>query len=327
MKTYLVGGAVRDRLMGLAPKDHDYVVVETTSLEMQRLGFLRVGASFEVFIHPKTKDEYVVAKELNKDLERRDLTINSMAMDENAQIIDPFGGQKDLAEKILRHTSVHFGDDPLRVYRLARFKAQWPDFTIHPDTFDLAARLASGKAFKNLHGNRVFNELRLALESRKPSEFFNTLESLGALAPHYGKMVKWDHLDIIPADAALRFSALAMEINYADIDSFCDDLYVPAMWKIKSQTAHKAGQFLLKQNFSASAIVDFFYSIDIFRRPELMDFLESLIPSRFRPFRRYFNTVRPVSVTPGKLTGKQIAVEIKRNRIDLLAKVLAKKPD
>lgn len=169
MKVYLVGGAVRDMLMGMEPKDRDYVVVGSSEAEMLALGFTKVGADFPVFLHPETGDEYALARRerktgtgylgftsefdasvtLEEDLGRRDLTINSIAMEEEEDnpgsflVFDPFGGRDDLQNKILRHTSNAFEEDPVRVLRLARFCARFgSEWKIAPETKVLIAKMA-----------------------------------------------------------------------------------------------------------------------------------------------------------------------------------------
>ena len=157
MKTYLVGGAVRDRLLGRPCGDRDWVVVGSTPQAMAALGYMPVGKDFPVFLHPQTKEEYALARTerksghgyhgfqvhaapevtLEEDLARRDLTINAMAQDEAGHVIDPYGGQRDLRERVLRHVSPAFAEDPVRILRLARFAARFADFTVAPETLAL----------------------------------------------------------------------------------------------------------------------------------------------------------------------------------------------
>jgi tRNA nucleotidyltransferase (CCA-adding enzyme) len=192
LKVYLVGGAVRDRLMGKEPKDLDYVVVGTTPEKMLERGFKQVGGSFPVFLHPVTGDEYALARtevkngvgyqgfdcyfgpevSLEEDLARRDLTINSMAIDidDKYNIIDPFNGQEDLKNKILRPTTSAFCQDPLRVFRTCRFLAHMPEFKLH-DTFFEYAEIAA-KEFKHLPAERIWKETEKALAGEKPSLYF-----------------------------------------------------------------------------------------------------------------------------------------------------------
>lgn len=201
MKMYLVGGAVRDQLLGRTPKDRDYVVVGATIQEMLDLGYEQVGASFPVFLHPETKEEYALARiekstgpkhtdfefmfeptvSLKEDLYRRDLTINSIAYDiEEKKYIDYFGGLQDLHNKTLRHVSQHFMEDPLRVLRVARFASQL-DFEVHPDLTYLMKLMGLKGDLNTLTGERVFMELDKALGTKKPSVFFNVLKEAEVL--------------------------------------------------------------------------------------------------------------------------------------------------
>lgn len=197
---YLVGGAVRDSLLGIKSKDNDYVVVGETTDTMLSLGFQAIGNDFPVFLHPKTKEEYALARTerkngkgytgfsvdastkvtLEEDLARRDLTINSMALDHNNQLIDPFNGQKDLENKILRHTTEAFVEDPVRVLRVARFLARYGDeWTIHPDTYALMQQLKDSGELTHLVPERVWKETEKALGEKYPELFFIALNGLG----------------------------------------------------------------------------------------------------------------------------------------------------
>ena len=211
MKIYLVGGAVRDELMGLTPKDLDYVVVGSNVDEMLSLGFTKVGADFPVFLHPETGDEYALARTerksgtgyngfecewegvtLEEDLSRRDLTINSMAstvkldistceiLSAIGTIIDPFNGRADIKNKVLRHTSEAFSDDPLRVLRAARFLARFgKEWIIDEDTQVLMFRLFTSGELKHLTPERVWKETEKALSEKTPSLYFMALLRFG----------------------------------------------------------------------------------------------------------------------------------------------------
>jgi tRNA nucleotidyltransferase (CCA-adding enzyme) len=200
MKVYLVGGAVRDRLLGIPGADRDYVVVGATPEQMTALGFKPVGADFPVFLHPQTKEEYALARTerksghgykgftfycapdvtLEDDLKRRDLTINAMAEDEAGNLIDPFGGAADLRAGILRHVSAAFAEDPLRVLRVARFAARF-DFRVADETRTLMAELARTGELGHLVAERVWQELERALAEAAPTRFFEVLRDCGAL--------------------------------------------------------------------------------------------------------------------------------------------------
>ncbi len=203
IKSYLVGGAVRDQLLGLEVKDHDYVVVGSNSEQMLAKGFLPVGKDFPVFLHPRTKQEYALARTerktsqgyhgfafntdkhvtLEDDLLRRDLTINAMAMDESGRVIDPHGGQQDIKDRVLRHVSPAFAEDPVRVLRVARFMSRFKHlgFTIHPETLDLMRLLVNKGEIEALVSERVWQEIKNSLNQKTPSAFFESLRDCGAL--------------------------------------------------------------------------------------------------------------------------------------------------
>ena len=207
MKTYQVGGAVRDRLLGLPVHDIDYVVVGSSVKEMLGNGFRPVGSHFPVFLHPQTQHEYALARterktapghqgfvfhadrsiQLEDDLKRRDLTINAMAQEVNASgelvghLIDPYRGKVDLEQGIFRHLSDAFSEDPLRVLRVARFAARFPTFTIAPETLAIMKHMVSKDELKTLSKERIWQELARALRSQAPERFIDVLEECGAL--------------------------------------------------------------------------------------------------------------------------------------------------
>ncbi len=204
MEIYLVGGAVRDDLLHRKVTERDWLVVGATPKQMLALGYQPVGKDFPVFLHPKTKEEYALARTerksgrgytgfqvcaapevtLEQDLKRRDLTINAIAQAENGQLIDPFGGLDDLKRKLLRHVSPAFTEDPVRVLRLARFAARYAPlgFTIAPETQSLLEQMVSSGEVDHLVPERVWQETVKALSEDKPSVFFQALRECGALA-------------------------------------------------------------------------------------------------------------------------------------------------
>ena len=203
MKRYIVGGAVRDRLLGVAGGDVDWVVIGATPEQMLAAGFRPVGRDFPVFLHPQTGEEYALARTerkvgrgyhgftfhadpsvtLEQDLARRDLTINAMAMDPaSGGIVDPFGGRADLAARVLRHVSDAFAEDPVRILRLARFAARFHDFTVAPETLALMRRMVEAGEVDALVPERVWQELARGLMEARPSRLFEVLRACGALA-------------------------------------------------------------------------------------------------------------------------------------------------
>jgi tRNA nucleotidyltransferase (CCA-adding enzyme) len=204
MRVYLVGGAVRDRLLGRPVHERDWVVVGADPLELERAGYQPVGREFPVFLHPKTHEEYALARlerkvapgyrgfttqfspevTLEEDLKRRDLTINAMAETESGELIDPYGGLADLNARLLRHVSEAFAEDPVRILRVARFAARYAELGFHiaPETLALMQRMTAAGEVDALVPERVWQETERALAEPRPEVFFQTLRACGALA-------------------------------------------------------------------------------------------------------------------------------------------------
>jgi len=202
MKVYLVGGAVRDQLLGRASGDRDWVVVGATPADMIEAGYEPVGRDFPVFLHPETHEEYALARTerktapgyrgfvvhaapevtLEEDLARRDLTVNAMARGADGALVDPHGGQRDLAARVLRHVSPAFAEDPVRILRLARFAARLHDFTVAPETVALMRDMVEAGEVDALVAERVWQELARGLMEARPSRMFEVLRGCGALA-------------------------------------------------------------------------------------------------------------------------------------------------
>lgn len=204
MQAYLVGGAVRDRLLGRPLKDRDWVVVGATPETLRAQGYKPVGADFPVFLHPQSGEEYALARTerkqgrgyggfvfhtgpevtLEDDLSRRDLTINAMAETADGRLVDPYGGAQDLQDRVLRHVSAAFVEDPLRVLRVARFMARYAaqGFRVAPETRALMQAIAASGELAHLTAERVWQELARALAEPMPSAFLRTLRDCGALA-------------------------------------------------------------------------------------------------------------------------------------------------
>ncbi len=202
-RVYLVGGAVRDALLGLPEGERDWVVTGSTPEELLDRGFRQVGSSFPVFLHPETAEEYALARTerkaghgyhgfsvdfepgvtIEQDLERRDLTVNAMARDESGRLIDPYGGQRDLEARWLRHVSPAFAEDPLRVLRVARFAARFAPlgFRVHGDTLKLMREITGSGELSHLVPERSWSEIFRAMETEQPSRFVHVLRQCGAL--------------------------------------------------------------------------------------------------------------------------------------------------
>lgn len=201
MQIYMVGGAVRDALLGLPVQDRDWVVVGAMPEALVAQGYVPVGKDFPVFLHPASREEYALARTerktaqgyrgfavhaapdvtLEEDLARRDLTINAIAQGADGALTDPYGGQRDIAARVLRHVTEAFSEDPVRILRVARFAARFPDFSIAPDTMALMQRMVADGEVDALVPERVWQELSRALMAQQPSRMFEVLRDCGAL--------------------------------------------------------------------------------------------------------------------------------------------------
>ena len=255
MKTYLVGGAVRDALMGHAGSDRDWVVVGGTPEALVAQGYQPVGRDFPVFLHPDTHEEYALARTerktargyhgfavhaspevtLEEDLARRDLTINAIAQDEHGQRTDPYNGERDIAAKVLRHVTDAFREDPVRILRVARFAARFPDFTIAPETLTLMREMVTEGEVDALVSERVWQELSRGLMGAKPSRMLQVLRECGALqrllpevdqlygvpqrAEYHPEIDTGIHLEMV-LDASARINA-PLDVRFACL---CHDL-------------------------------------------------------------------------------------------------------
>ncbi|MEG0881821.1 MAG: multifunctional CCA addition/repair protein [Janthinobacterium sp.] len=254
MKIYTVGGAVRDQLLGLPVKDHDHVVVGATPEDMLRQGFRPVGKDFPVFLHPKTQEEYALARTerktapgyrgfvfhtapdvtLEEDLVRRDLTINAIARAEDGTLTDPFGGMQDIQDKIFRHVSDAFGEDPVRILRLARFAARFDGFTVAPATMALMRRMVDDGEVDALVAERVWQEVAKGLMESHPSRMLTVLRDCGALARIMGELAiserllqVIDHTAAQGHDLPVRFAALLLRLPKDAIEQLSERLRVP----------------------------------------------------------------------------------------------------
>jgi tRNA nucleotidyltransferase (CCA-adding enzyme) len=242
VQVYLVGGAVRDEMLGREVAERDWVVVGSSPEELTALGYRQVGRDFPVFLHPTTHEEYALARTerksgpghlgfvchsgpdvtLEQDLLRRDLTINAMARDAERVLIDPFGGARDLAGRVLRHVSAAFLEDPLRLFRVARFAAQLPEFKIATETLALLRRMAAGNDLAELSAERVWAELEKALAAPAPHRFFAVLEDAGAWLPWFAEFR--DHM---PMNGVAR--AATADRQFA---VYCSGLAVEAVTRL-----------------------------------------------------------------------------------------------
>ncbi len=247
MQIYLVGGAVRDRLLGKPVKDRDWVVIGATEADMTSQGYQRVGADFPVFLHPETREEYALARTerktaaghkgfvthfspdvtLEEDLARRDLTINAIAQASDGELVDPFHGVRDLEAKQLRAVTEAFREDPLRILRVARFAAQLPGFQVEEHTLDMMIDMCAHGAMDELPGERVWQELHKALQAPAPERFFQVLDAANAWSPFFVELRGAERPPLGGATAENRLAACLASLAVEDIRAFCHRAKVP----------------------------------------------------------------------------------------------------
>ena len=369
MKKYLVGGYVRDRLMGLRAKDKDYVIVGASESDIKYLksiGYKQVGIDFPVFLSPEG-NEYALARTerkvgvgyngfevntkgvtLEQDLYRRDITVNSIAYDPVLQIhIDPYGGKDDIKNKVLRHVSEHFKEDPLRVLRLARFATRYNDFTIHESTVTMCTEMVSTGELNHLVPDRVYVEFEKALSEEKPAKFLKTLANFGYYEKAFTKTLTRKVLELVDnisdncteaykpyfiwsalleteevnKDSVLN-EAIKMPVKYVKFSNyvkrFRDDIKT-----FRKKTPEEMGALLLEMNIRNNGGEEFLYKVleyFILRREIDLE-LEDLI---IKVYDRYTDTVLPdieEMVKDGSLDKKDIRDFVQGLRITEIQKM------
>ncbi len=369
METYLVGGAIRDELLGLPVHEYDYVVVGAAAAEMRAQGFRRVGRDFPVFLHPRTGAEYALARTerksgpghrgfevqadpdvtLEDDLRRRDLTINAMARAPDGTLIDPYGGQRDLMARVLRHVSPAFAEDPLRILRVARFAARLAPlgFSVAPETQALMADMVAQGTLAELPPERIWREWEKALEQTAPGAFFDVLEACGARA------VLWPELRRPSADcpvwrrfldflapreprAPVRYAGLwsAAGISVADHEAVVSRYRVPGRFADLADLALCALPSL-PEGATAGPWLAFLEQADALRRPtRLEEFLTLLAAweaftdaptprsARLRAALQRVQTVSSQSVRETGLSGPELGAALRQARLHALQTLL-----
>ena len=339
MKTYLVGGAVRDALLGLPVKERDWVVVSATPKQMFDLGFQKVGRDFPVFLHPKTHEEYALARTerktgkgytnficyadpkvtLEEDLIRRDLTINAIAQDENGAIIDPYNGRQDLQNKILRHVSLAFTEDPVRILRIARFAARFSDFSVSPETNKLMQQMLAQGEVDALVPERVWQEFSKALSEANPEKFFMVLKDALVLPKLFSSIAKyWDQIHSrlitcahLSQDPVVRFAAMLFNfIDSSEIRDLCNKYKIPREYKELAILANKLKPQLEKLvSYAPQDYLTILEYMDAYRRPERLEKLilvavanaaiSTIIAAKLR---QAYSLTKSVKLTPDMIT-------------------------
>jgi tRNA nucleotidyltransferase (CCA-adding enzyme) len=359
MKIYLVGGAVRDERLGLPVQEKDWVVVGATVPQMLKLGYRPVGKDFPVFLHPQTQEEYALARTerkvakgytgftfnaspdvtLEEDLQRRDLTINAMAKTPEGVIVDPYHGQEDLDNKLLRHVSPAFIEDPVRILRVARFAARYAalGFQVAQPTIDLMKQMVALGEVNALVAERVWKEWQRALTEKNPEKFFQVLESCDALSVLFPGITD-EGVDLLRKaalltdDPVVRFAVLvAGAYKGRPSQSLYDRYKVPneygdlALLVERHQTAYLESK-------TPEGIVDLLTLVDAFRRKQRfqqfllaceMIFHSKAISEKLMQCFAIASTINIQPILEQKLSGNEIANQIKQLRIEAIAQFLS----
>lgn len=319
MQIYLVGGAVRDKLLGLPVAERDWVVVGASAEQLQALGYTSVGKDFPVFLHPVSREEYALARTerktapgyagfafntdlsvtLEEDLLRRDLTINAMAETAHGELIDPYGGRNDLDQGLLKHVSPAFAEDPVRILRVARFAARFAHygFRVAHGTNRLMRAMVDNGEVDSLVAERVWAELRKALDTDTPARFFSVLDGCGALErlfPEFTGLTRTqtgnhatDHPDLpvlgcaarLSHSAEQRFAALVCDLDNGtpggfrmqQLDALCERLRVPARFReLAGKLLAQRAQLHSLAQLDATRRLELLQALDAFRRTEQM---------------------------------------------------------
>jgi len=305
VKTYAVGGAVRDELLGLAVQDRDYVVVGATPEEMVRRGFRPVGADFPVFLHPETHEEHALARTerktapgykgftfhaspevtLEEDLRRRDLTINAMARSEEGALVDPYGGEADLRAGVLRHVSDAFAEDPVRILRVARFAARFA-FAVAPETLTLMRRMVASGEADALVPERVWQELARGLMEREPSRMLAVLRECAALERVLPEVDATFERPEVPERLAgrldraatrgyalpVRYALLVLDAEGEAAEALAARVNAPTDCRTLARLAIRARPLVARAaGLDADTTLGLLESADAFRRPERLE--------------------------------------------------------
>jgi tRNA nucleotidyltransferase (CCA-adding enzyme) len=370
MQVYLVGGAVRDELLGIAVRERDWVVVGATPEQMLKAGYQPVGQDFPVYLHPETREEYALARQerkvgpgyrgfvtefpptvtLEQDLLRRDLTINAMARGAAGELIDPYGGERDLRARVLRHVSVAFSEDPVRVLRVARFTARFAalGFAIAPPTLALMRQLVASGEMAALVPERVWRELERALLEPLPERFFEVLARCGALPivlPELASM--WPSAGpaaeaarrlkaaaALSTEGAVRLAALTAPLAPAQMEALAGRLRLPTDYSDLCALAARLGDFIGRADqLDAEGQFKLLEAVDALRRPQRLSRLllvgEALAGVGVTPWppgaalRRALDCVAAVTVSSAgltALTGPEAGAALRAARLAALTK-------
>ncbi len=363
MKIYQVGGSVRDKFLDYPSKDIDWVVVGATPQILLKSGYIQVGQDFPVFLHPDTHEEYALARTerktgsgytgfsvyaapdvtLEEDLRRRDLTINAMALDDQGTLFDPFNGMADLHNKILRHVSPAFMEDPVRILRVAKFAARF-DFAIAEETLVLMINMVANGEVDALVAERVWQETVQALATKKPQIFFATLRACGALARIFPELNNTTnnssallHLQQARSktnDSQILFAVLVCDLDKGKIEenvtlikTLCKRYRIPSQYRelaLLMARYHKSYQNI--NELSPQILHDTLQGLDAFRRPQRFELFllacEIYYGNNADKFHHLFkiaNQIDVATIIADGFQGLEISKELRKRRINIIA--------
>jgi tRNA nucleotidyltransferase (CCA-adding enzyme) len=359
MKVYCVGGAIRDELLGLAVQDRDWVVVGASPEDLIAQGFTPVGKDFPVFLHPKTHEEYALARTerstgpgyrgfevkfdssvtLEDDLLRRDLTINAIAREEDGALIDPFQGQRDLADRVFRHVSPAFAEDPVRVLRVARFAARFTDFNVAPETLTLMHTMVEAGELSALVPERVWQELARGLMEQQPSRMFDVLQAAKALPVLSEPLARaWSDRALAEILDKAAAASLTLEQRYAVLCHRLGDdvLNLSQHWRVPTEcrdmaqiVARDRKQLQNSQNLTPEEVVKLLEKMDAKRKPRRFDAIlqacQMIAPfeqSRLTKAQAILSTLDEASVAKSQPNPSSIKAAVQQARVGALRSAL-----
>ena len=364
LKVYLVGGAVRDQLLSLPVKEKDWVVVGSTPEEMMARGFKLVGKEFPVFLHPETHEEYALARTerkvkkgykgftfyatpdvtLEEDLKRRDFTINAIAKTSDGHLIDPYNGQQDLKNKIFRHVSAAFQEDPVRILRLARLSTKFPDFSIHCDTLSLVKKMVNFGEVDALVPERIWQELVHALSYENPDRFFMVLHQCNVLSILFPKikiegtgMAALISVANKTRSSIVRFAALLSDLMPITIQELVQRYRVPNKYADLAILVARFGvDYINLNNIDEITLLNFIIKTDALRRKvrfEKFIFTCNLIYSTTLPqlskIKKIIKVLKSINIKPlqeQNLKGPAFAKALEQLRLNRIRSIIALLP-
>ena len=352
MKIFLVGGAIRDELLGIPFNEKDWVVVNSSHKEMIKRGFKQVGKNFPVYLHPKTKEQYALARKERKtgkghknfsfntksdvtlieDLKRRDITINAIAKDDSGKLYDPFGGLKDLKERRIRIVSKAFSEDPLRLFRVARFKSKLAElnFSISKDSLEVLKKMSSNNEINYLSGERIWDETQKALSYKNSSKYFTTLKKVGALKyfdglekTYYKNLKFLKKMDCEIDMVSEKWAIINLNSSYSEILE--RKIRVPNKMSNFRKTLNELFQLIEKKNINEKKLLNSLNKMNFFRNEfnllnslDLLQKLKIISSKTNKNWKFLLNDLKKVKVKTSGLRDEEIKEKIFNKRLKVI---------